>query len=109
VKRSVEAIKDNISKFSIEELRRLKLVVLEEISKRDSQKENSSIAGRFYTMLYNRWCDSWDCSYIDDESRLKELAKYTEEEFLNFHSVGKAMVKFAKQELKKYNLSFLNS
>lgn len=104
MKRSVEAIRDNLNKFSVNELRELKTIIIDELSKRDQQGENSILKGRFYAILngiYNRYGEIY--SY---EEMILLLSEETEDEFYKWHKVGKTTISFAKQELQKQGLSF---
>lgn len=104
MKRSVEAIKDNINKFSVDELRQLKGIIIDELSKRDQQGEHGKLKGRLYSVLngiYNRGDENYNY-----EEMILMLSEQTEHDFYKWYKVGKSTISFAKKELQKQGLEF---
>lgn len=98
-----DVMKD-LTKMPIEELRKLKQKVIEEISRRDAENENSRAFGRLFSVVSDSPCGTR--YYQPFEQNLRRIATFTEKEFSTHVGVGPAVMRAAKIELQKLGLSF---
>lgn len=102
--RVVKTVTNNLKKISVEDLRKIKELVLNEISNRQLSEEGKGTFCRLYSILkriYGRYL--YEYNY---ENWLSKISEMTEEEFCKYSGVGKSVLQAAKIELTKRNLSF---
>jgi hypothetical protein len=105
--RTIKTVTTNLKKLSVEQLRAIKELVIEEISDRELLKEDKGVYCRLFMIVAGKY--NWRGNYStmnDYEEKLKGISKLTEKEFCQYRGVGRSVLKAAKIELQKRGLSF---